>query len=731
MSISPKVLLVTPPFTQLNTPYPATMYLKGFLNTRGILSDQVDLSLEVILRLFSSQGLRDLFEQVAGEKIVLSENGRRVFALREEYLQTVEGVLAFLQGRNRTLAYSICETGFLPRAGRFNQVEDTEWAFGVMGLEDKARYLSTLYLEDLSDFLQETVDAHFGFSRYAEHLGRSASSFDGLEAELAKPLSFTDRYLLALLEEKMKLYEPDIVAITIPFPGNLYSALRCGEWIKAYYPQVILAMGGGFANTELRSLRDARFFRFTDYLLLDDGELPLWRLVQHVAGEVDESCLVRTFGVRDGKVIYYDDASAEVIPQGEVGVPDYSGLLLDRYVSVIEIVNPMHKLWSDGRWNKLTLAHGCYWGRCSFCDGTLDYIKRYEPNEVKTIVDRMEQMMAQTGEGGFHFVDEAAPPALLKELALEILRRRLTVVWWGNIRFERAFTSDLCRLLKASGCIAVSGGVEVASDRLLALINKGVTLQQLARTARHFTSAGIMVHAYLMYGFPTETTQETIDSMEVVRQFFENGWIQSGFWHRFAMTAHSPVGLFPERFCTRVTEAPFGGFARNDMAFEDLKGCDHERLGRGLSRSLFNYMRGVGFDLPLQEWFDFKIPLPTIVPRFVEGLSEEQEPVEGLLGKRLYWTGGRVELGKESVKKKRVLMELVLHTSVEEVVLKTRGDWASFIGDVLQRVSVDAERPYLLKDFSQDFESLLNEDFLPFWYSKEMQAIRERGLLLL
>lgn len=731
MSISPKVLLVTPPFTQLNTPYPATMYLKGFLNTRGILSDQVDLSLEVILRLFSSQGLRDLFQQVAGEKIVLSENGRRVFALREEYLRTVEGVLAFLQGRNRTLAYSICETGFLPRAGRFNQVEDTEWAFGVMGLEDKARYLSTLYLEDLSDFLQETVDAHFGFSRYAEHLGRSASSFDGLEAELAKPLSFTDRYLLALLEEKMKLYEPDIVAITIPFPGNLYSALRCGEWIKAYYPQVILAMGGGFANTELRSLRDARFFRFTDYLLLDDGELPLWRLVQYVAGEVDESCLVRTFGVRDGKVIYYDDASAEVIPQGEVGVPDYSGLLLDRYVSVIEIVNPMHKLWSDGRWNKLTLAHGCYWGRCSFCDGTLDYIKRYEPNEVKTIVDRMEQMMAQTGEGGFHFVDEAAPPALLKELALEILRRRLTVVWWGNIRFERAFTSDLCRLLKASGCIAVSGGVEVASDRLLALINKGVTLQQLARTTRHFTSAGIMVHAYLMYGFPTETTQETIDSMEVVRQFFENGWIQSGFWHRFAMTAHSPVGLFPERFCTRVTEAPFGGFARNDMAFEDLKGCDHERLGRGLSRSLFNYMRGVGFDLPLQEWFDFKIPLPTIVPRFVEGLSEEQEPVEGLLGKRLYWTGGRVELGKESVKKKRVLMELVLHTSVEEVVLKTRGDWASFIGDVLQRVSVDAERPYLLKDFSQDFESLLNEDFLPFWYSKEMQAIRERGLLLL
>ena len=149
-------------------------------------------------------------------------------------------------------------------------------------------------------------------------------------------------------------------------------------------------------------------------MLLDDGELPLVRLLEHVTGQIGDSDLVRAFCLRDGKVEFLNDESAVIIPQKEVGVPDYSGLLLDRYVSVIEIVNPMHKLWSDGRWNKLTLAHGCYWGKCSFCDRSLDYIRRYEPNEVKTLVDRMEQVMAQTGEGGFHFVDEAAPPALLK-----------------------------------------------------------------------------------------------------------------------------------------------------------------------------------------------------------------------------------------------------------------------------------------------------------------------------
>ncbi|MFY8045607.1 MAG: B12-binding domain-containing radical SAM protein, partial [Chitinophagaceae bacterium] len=189
----------------------------------------------------------------------------------------------------------------------------------------------------------------------------------------------------------------------------------------------------------------------------------------------------------------------------EVGTPDYSDLLLDQYISAIEVVNPMHSLWSDGRWNKLTMAHGCYWGKCTFCDISLDYIKIYEPVTASLLADRMEAMIAQTGQTGFHFVDEAAPPALMRALALEIIRRKMVVSWWANIRFEKSFTRDLCLLLKRSGCIAVSGGLEVASDRLLTLIQKGITVAQVARVSKSFTDAGIMVHAYLMYGFPTQT----------------------------------------------------------------------------------------------------------------------------------------------------------------------------------------------------------------------------------
>lgn len=621
------VLFILPPFTQMNTPYPSTAYLKGYLATRGIPSAQADLSLEVILALFSPEGLTALFDETDKLKTKRSANARQMLAERNRYQQTIAAVVRFLQGKNDTLAYRICQGDYLPEAGRFtSDDEELEWAFGTLGLRDKARHLATLYLEDLSDFIQETTDPEFGFSRYAEHLGRCASSFDGLAEALERQPSFTDRFLLQLLEQKIEATHPQVVAFSIPFPGNLYSALRCGQWIKKQHPEITVAMGGGFVNTELRSITDTRFFEYTDYLLLDDGEDPMYELLEYIEGHGATDRLVRTFCLDASrqKVVYYDNPAHPICRQDETGTPDYEGLLLDKYLSVIEVINPMHKLWSDGRWNKLTLAHGCYWGKCAFCDGSLDYIKRYEPNTAPRLVDRMEKLMTQTGETGFHFVDEAAPPALLREVAKEIIQRGLTVTWWGNIRFEKSFTAELCELLRQSGCIAVSGGLEVASPRLLKLINKGVTVAQVAQVANNFTETGIMVHAYLMYGFPTQTAQETIDSLEVVRQLFESGLIQSGFWHRFAMTAHSPVGIHPAEYSCCVTEPPFGGFAHNDIQFKDTVGCRHELYGEGLRISLYNFMNGTGFDMPLHTWFgSLKVPRTTLPPNYIEKIIRQ------------------------------------------------------------------------------------------------------------
>lgn len=610
-SSSSRILLLTPPFTQLNTPYPATAYLKGFLGDRGFDVAQADLGIEVIDAMFSPEGLAEMFDAARPT----TDFAEDVLDQRMVFERAIGPVMRFLRGGDPTLARQLAQPGFLPVDA---DEAELEWAFGTMGVQDRAKHLGTRFLEDLARFVVDAVDSEFGFTRYAEQLGRCAYTFDDLHARLQAPPSYVDRQMLQLLEKHMNLAQPEWVGFSIPFPGNLYGGLRAGAWLKMHHPEVKVMLGGGFANTELRGLRDPRVFDFVDYVTLDDGERPILQLLEG-------GPLRRTFHRVEGEVRYADDTSLPDFKLAETGTPDYTGLKLELYIDAIEQTNPMHSLWSDGRWNKMTLAHGCYWARCTFCDVSLDYIAAYEPVAARILVDRMEALATATDQTGFHFVDEAAPPSLLRAVALEILKRGLVFTWWTNIRFEARFTLGLCLLLRASGCVAVAGGLEVASDRLLALIDKGVTVDQVAQVARNFTEAGVLVHAYLMYGFPTETAGETVDSLERVRQLFEAGVVRSGFWHRFALTAHSPVGRDPERFGI-VAERPDAPFALNDLPFEDPTGTDHEAFSEGLRISLYNWMRGEGLDLPLRRWFDMPTPKPRVPRTWLDGVLAMPDP---------------------------------------------------------------------------------------------------------
>ena len=732
--MSQKVLLITPPFTQLNTPYPATAYLKGYLNTINVDSMQCDLGIEVILELFSKDYLAKLFAEIEEIDAEWSDNSTRILKLKADYLRTIDSVIAFLQGQNGTLAHVICDGNYLPQASRFAQAEDLDWAFGLMGIRDKAKHLATLYLEDLSDLIVETIDPHFGFSRYAERLGRSADTFDEMNESLQVENSFIDEITLKLFQEKIESYQPSLVGLSVPFPGNLYSAFKCGQWLKEFHPEIKIAMGGGFPNTELRSLTDPRVFEFVDFITLDDGEAPLQNLLEHLDGERDVQNLKRTFVCQNGEVVYCNESTTNDVPQAKVGTPDYSDFALNRYLSVIEIANPMHRLWSDGRWNKMTLAHGCYWGRCTFCDTSLDYIKRFEPNTVQHLCDRIEKVIAETGEIGFHFVDEAAPPALMRALALEIIRRKITIVWWTNIRFEKNFTADLCYLLKESGCIAVSGGLEVASERLLGMINKGVSLTKVAQITDNFTRAGIMVHAYLMYGFPTQTVQETIDSLEVVRQLFEAGVVQSGFWHRFAMTAHSPIGLNPDRFKVSIENKKSGSFANNDRIHTDPKGANHELFGDGLRKSLFNYMHGICFDFPLQRWFDFKVPKTTVAPTFIQS-AIERPALESLSpNSKVYWIGGAVSVRYLEKKKKNrtfEMAEVTVFNKQQNLVISVNQHEGKWLEKQLQALSLTSNSQHTYGELNASFEADTDSDFVLFWNSKPINKLRENGLVVL
>ena len=626
MSGAARVLSLIPPMTQLNVPYPSTAYLTGFLRSRGIAAVQADIALTLVLELFTPSGLHEIYEQVKAVPPKKRSASLHCFADQfDRYLATVTPVVAFLQGGDPSLAFRIAGRNFLPEGPRFAALDDyidddggdpLAWAFGALGIQDKARHLATLYLDDLADVLGEAVDSRFEFVRYGEALARSQPTFEPLAKALAAPSTLVDSTLEKLTILAVDRNRPTIVLLSVPFPGSVYAAFRMAQAIKAHNPAIVTVLGGGYVNTELRELKEPRVFDHFDFVTLDDGERPILALLEHLAGQRPRLNLVRTFARVNGQVRYFNTGEPDV-PFAEVGTPTWEGLPLTRYLSLLDMLNPMHRLWSDGRWNKLTVAHGCYWKKCSFCDVSLDYIGRYDGAPAALLVDRIESIIAETGQTGFHFVDEAAPPKALKALADELQRRNRAISWWGNIRFEKSFTPELCLQLADSGCIAISGGLEVASDRLLKLMQKGVSVDQVARVTRAFSAAGIMVHAYLMYGFPTQTVQDTVDALEYVRQLFAEGCIQSGFFHRFACTVHSPVGKNPAEYGIKLKPLPPISFATNDVEFSDPTGVDHDALGVALNKALYNYMHGIGLDQDVRSWFAERVPKPRVGRHFI------------------------------------------------------------------------------------------------------------------
>ncbi|MDH4153752.1 MAG: radical SAM protein [Nitrospira sp.] len=720
---SQRVLLVIPPLTQLNTPYPSITYLTGFLQSRGIQVEQADLGIEMVLRLFSPDGLPSVFKQLRNNTGSLPQEAIRMMKAEHQYVEMIGPVIGFLQGHNPRLAARLIQPGVLPRGPRFRGRRTFPRSVSVT---DRAKQWATFFLEDLADLVQATITPHFGLSRYAEHIGRSASSFDQIATSLAEPRSLIDEWLLDAFWKHFQQTRPTLIGLSIPFPGNLYGAFLLAQSIKQQYPNLPIVIGGGYVNTELRRVTDPRVFDYVDFITLDNGERPLLSLIEHLSELRHRRALCRTMYRDKDRVVYTDDPSLSDFTMDDIGCPTYRGLDLDRYLTILDSTNPMHRLWSEGHWNKLTVAHGCYWKQCTFCDVGLNYISRYEMTPTERLIQQIEQLMTETGSHGFHFVDEAAPPAALKALALGLLERRITIRWWGNIRFEPAFSPDLCRLLAASGCIAVTAGLEAASDRLLDQMKKGITVDQTALVAAGLKEADILIHAYLMYGCPSETVQETIDSLERVRQLIAANLIQSAFWHRFTVTAHSPVGLDPAATGLRILGPTFQGFAENDLQHEDSCGETPAWLGEGLRRSLLNYLERRGLDLDVRFWFDEDVPRPTVSSRWLTRLLKHHRSDDVPRERRLVWLGGNVTSephGKQA--------RLILRGTQHDQILMLPTPQAQWLEQLLKDAT--PQRPSQtyphMRDMEEGFPGTTSH-YNRFFTSLAWKRIRATGLVL-
>ena len=551
---------------------------------------------------------------------------------------------------------------------------------------DDVRALASFALADLADFITIAFDKNFSLVRYAESLIVSESSFAEIEKGADSPIlkEFYDSMLEKLIIEGESSRENTVmgpvefinfsndfdklncpkmlVLISIPFAGTFAAALATGRFLKKQFGEkVYVCFGGGFVNTELRETHERLLAKYCDAICYDRGYASYKMLVKHLAvcDEHEPIFKMRQFirktneRSKDNLFVDFQNneaLSSEVViipPLSENSyeyeqslvyereitsslIPDFFDIDFSLYPRLIDDTNPMHRLWSDGAWLKVYMAHGCYWHKCAFCDVTLDYVKGYCPTNIRSLYKGLLAQCKEKGIYGIHFVDEAMPPALMIQFARENISHGSPLTWWGNVRFEKSFTRDVADFLAYGGLIGVSAGLESATGNGLNAIHKGTDLQSIVSACCAFKEAGILVHAYMIYGYWWETPQDLINSMETLRQFYENGLLDSCFWHKFVLTRHSRVykewqeGKIPELKPIDPQEkknAPL--FAKNGLHFDGEK--KSEKYGNALDFSLNQWMHGEDIEKPIQKWFDFSVPKATVSKDFIKKLISKYE----------------------------------------------------------------------------------------------------------
>ena len=693
-----KVILIQPPLVQLNSPYPSGAYLSSFFKGQGCQTRWLDLSISLFYKIFSSAGLKKLFDLSSGRALQMAEkaeregdegtafNLRRYVSSADSWISWIDVITGILRGANREKEHEFLFSPYAPRGSR---MDNFLAGLGHEPTVDDVRFLCSYALADLADYITAVFDENFSLVRYAESLTVDESTFSDIEKKVDSPV-MTEFYN-AVLEEKIEgltdflsVSEKFLVGISVPFGGTFMSALYTARFIKQKFGvKVYVVFGGGFVNTELREVKELALSKYIDAISYDrgyggfyeflnnwkdaafEGEMPPATASAPSTASAAPIYKFRQF-FSDGVIEPDWNGSKETVEienrfTREI-VPDFSDIDFSIYPRLCDDKNPMQRLWSDGTWIKAYLAHGCYWHKCAFCDTQLDYVCGYQMTDVEKLYKSLAKTAAEKQVYGVHFVDEALPPTALKKFALlnagagegivagaeSTVTARNSLYYWGNVRFEKSFTYDLAALLSYGGLGGVSAGLEVATGDGLKNINKGTDIDSIVSACAAFKENGILVHAYMIYGFWNDTPQNIINSMETLRQFFAAGLLDSAFWHKFILTKNSRVmeewnkGLHPE--LKPIFPRGKSIFAGNCLHFEGEK--RFSKWGVPLDNALTSWMQGKKLEMPVRKWFDFDVPLPAISKDFIESAISRYEnrktaPVKEIGGREIYWLGSR------------------------------------------------------------------------------------------
>lgn len=358
------------------------------------------------------------------------------------------------------------------------------------------------------------------------------------------------------LGQAMHAQRPDVIGIHMK-TASFRSGINLATLAKRNDPRVKVIVGGPHPSMLPEEVLKHEVF---DYAVLHEGEIAMVNLVNALAAGREP------VGV---KGIAYRDASGQVVrTPGQPAIQDLDAELpfpdRDSLLSKEQYLPDSYGISFTSR--------GCPF-ECIYCDSPKFWGRKVRYRSPGNIAAELTEIHGKYGTRYVKFYDDTW--TLNQKRGVEVCEAMIQaglpakgVTWQCTTRAD-CLSDDLVKAMKAAGCAMANIGLETASDRLLKVVKKGETKEEIAAGVRMLQRHGIAVNLYVMMGLPTETEADVEETMAFAKALKPNSLIPS------IATPYPGTELFEV--------AQRDGFIQSDLDWAEFF---HQSPKMGLSRGI-------------------------------------------------------------------------------------------------------------------------------------------------
>ncbi|NIQ03571.1 MAG: radical SAM protein [Nitrospinaceae bacterium] len=478
------IYLVFPSSWHPSQPYLSLPALKGFLHQHGIHDVvQRDLAIELLDHLCTWEKTRPLYDKILrdlnqlGSKPFHTDFEKEKFAKLREAEEIIPALSDQIDGAKTVL-----------RTEEFYQIDRYMEALKIIDVW-LDNILASYYPSQLT-----VIGSQLRYSPYSTH--DILESFKHPEENFFYDL-YQQHYVPEILKEDV-----DILGVSITSVEQIIPGLTLAHLIKQARPEIHITVGGSVFTKLVDVLeKGSPLFEFVDSFIVHEGETPLLKLVQHLRGDGDLSQVPNLLYRQNGEVKVNRPFAKEEL--NALPTPDFDGMPFDLYLSPERVLPIMG-------------SRGCYWERCAFCSIPFDHMD-FHVRYAETVVQDFKKLKERYNCKYFFFTDEALPINFMKTFAEKLIEENVDIQWTGELKFEKSLLRDnRMETIYKSGCRKLIFGLESYNQRVLDAMKKGCPKEVIDGTVEQCIRIGIGMHFYILVGFPTETREEVMDSVNFV-----------------------------------------------------------------------------------------------------------------------------------------------------------------------------------------------------------------------